>query len=338
MANPFDRAKLIDDLSLAMDHINLAMDLGNKLSKKTIQHIIFVACGAPNHAMFVTEYWGKKVARTLDFQRYFPAEFVHQNPVGLDQNTIVVLGSHSGTTQEIINAAQFLHDKSATTIAITQSDQSRLAHYSDYTLAYGEGDQGYYAGYVLLQSLISAILKEKDEWKIHDALITSLKALPENLADTFESHDLKALEIANRIKQEPNIYIVGAGPVYCTAYVIAVCILMEMQWIHAHPLVAAEFFHGPFEVMDASTPIINLLGEDPSRPEAERVGRFCEKISAPLITYDSTAFKMRGIDESIRPILAPFILDAALFRMAEHLASLRSHPLTTRRYMGKMEY
>ena len=337
MAASFDRRKFIAALHAAREGLDHASDLGKELSKPGFRRLFLVACGAPYQAMNIAAYWARKVARALEIQSYFPAELVHQDPLSLDQNTMVALSSHSGKTKEILQAAEFLSEKACTTIAITQNHQSPLAQSTDHVCAYGDTEQGYYAGYLLFQSFLSALLRSKEKWEIHEPLIASLKVLPESLADTFETQDTQAFEIANRIKDASILYIIGAGPMYGTAYVIASCILMEMQWIHAHPLRAAEFFHGPFEVMDENTLIINLVGEDPSRPEAERVDQFCQKLSIPAITYDSKTYPMVGIDNRIRPILAPLFLDAALVRMAEHLADLRQHPLSKRRYMGKVE-
>jgi fructoselysine 6-phosphate deglycase len=47
---------------------------------------------------------------------------------------------------------------------------------------------------------------------------------------------------------------------------------------------------------------------------------------------------MMGIHDKIRPILAPFILDSAMTTIVESLADLNQHPMTTRRYMGKVDY
>ncbi len=67
---------------------------------------------------------------------------------------------------------------------------------------------------------------------------------------------------------------------FTTAYVLGVCVLMEMQWMHVSRFIAAEFFHGPFEIVDETVPLILLVGEDPSRPEAERVPLLQEVPSA----------------------------------------------------------
>jgi fructoselysine 6-phosphate deglycase len=120
--------------------------------------------------------------------------------------------------------------------------------------------------------------------------------------------------------------------------VFGVCILMEMLWLHSYPIEAAEFFHGPFEIVDRSTPLILIKGEDPSRPLMDRVERFCDTYAERVIKYDSIAFPMHGVAESIRPIVAPYVLQAGLKRMAAHLSVLHNQPLSTRRYMWKVAY
>lgn len=47
---------------------------------------------------------------------------------------------------------------------------------------------------------------------------------------------------------------------------------------------------------------------------------------------------MKGIDPAIRPIMAPYIIEAALYRIAVRLAVWHNQPLSTRRYMWKTDY
>jgi fructoselysine 6-phosphate deglycase len=288
--------------------------------------------------MSIVEYWAQKYSTRIDIRRYYPATLLNQDPPTLDQNSLVILGSHSGSTPETVLVAKRLKSKSCTTIAITQDPQSALAKNTDHVLYYGQSTQGYYATFMLLLSFADGFLHESGTWEYNGELIASLKEFPTSLVETIEMEEKKAAEIAERLKDVPLLYLIGAGPMFCTAYVIATCVLMEMQRIHAHPLNAAEFFHGPFELIDTDSSIVLLLGEDPSRPEAERVATFCNSFAPQYILYDSEDFTMRGIHPEIRPFLAPLYVDAALFRMTEHLSILRDHPLTLRRYMGKVAY
>ena len=178
----------------------------------------------------------------------------------------------------------------------------------------------------------------KDKWPLFDKLMKSLEALPEAMADTQLSVEKRAAEDARLLKDDRILYHVASGPMFNTAYVIGVCVLMEMQWMHSVPLEAAEFFHGPFEIVDQNTPLVLMLGEDPSRPLMDRVVRFCKKYTERLFIYDSKDFEMKGIDPAIRPIMAPYIIEAALYRIAVRLAVWHNQPLSTRRYMWKTDY
>jgi fructoselysine 6-phosphate deglycase len=339
MAVDFDRAKFFQDLDQAVKTAGDAAALGADLGKKDFKRLYFVGCGAPNRNMSVLEYWARRHAVTLDVRRYFPAEFVHQNPAALDENTLVLLGSHSGTTKETVEAASFLGDKPCTTVGVTQVDDSPLAQNVKHVLPYGKSDAGYYAAFMLSLALTSGFLNEVEaDWPYHDKLMAALKALPGALADAAEQNDPRATEEARIYKDDRIMYIIGAGPMFSTAYVLGVCVLMEMQWMHVYPIVAAEFFHGPFEIVDETTPLILLVGEDPSRPEAERAVRFCKRYTERLMIYDSKDFEMPGIDPAVRSIFAPHILESALSRFPAHLAVWHNHPLSTRRYMWKTEY
>jgi fructoselysine 6-phosphate deglycase len=192
--------------------------------------------------------------------------------------------------------------------------------------------------FMIMQALIGGLMAGKDKWPNLDKLINSLAALPQAGAETAAANDRRAAEEARLYKDDRILYHVASGPVFTTAYVFGVCILMEMQWMHSMPLEAAEFFHGPFEIVDQTTPLVLLFGEDPSRPLMERVDRFCKKYTERLVTYDSRDFAMPGIDPTIRPLVAPYILEYALGRVAQRLAVWHNHPLTTRRYMWKTEY
>jgi fructoselysine 6-phosphate deglycase len=81
-----------------------------------------------------------------------------------------------------------------------------------------------------------------------------------------------------------------------------------------------------------------FMGEDPSRPIAQRVKDFCQRVTDKLLLYDSIAYPMPGIPREVRAIFDPYILGAASYRFAALLAELRGQPLTTRRYMGKERY
>lgn len=338
MAQEFDRQNFIESLSTALREKDEAVRRGSELGRRGFNRLYLVGCGAPNRAMSILEYWLKRYARRVEVRRYFPAELIHQDPAAIDEDTLVLLGSHSGTTKETVQSAAYLKGKPCTTVCITQRPDSPLAREVHHPLTYGACEHGYYPFYIMAQAFASGFFSEADDWPLHDSIMSSLGALPSTLADAVEASEARVAEDASKFKDDRFLLVIGAGPMFSAAYIFGVCVLMESQWMHAHPALAAEFFHGPFEAVDSSTPVVVLVGEDPGRPEAERAVSFCKRFTDRLTVYDSRDFKMRGIHRDVRGVFAPIIVEAVLYRMAEHLAELHGQPLSTRRYMGKKEY
>lgn len=335
----FKKEEFFKEFTGALSMLSLAESEGIKAAQLGYDRLFFVACGAPHQMMRSIHYWTDIVSTSTDVRVYHAGEFLHLNPAALDDRTMVFLGSHSGTTKEVIEAAEFLKEKPCKTFAFTQDGDSTFGKIVDQVFPYGKSNQGYFSSVMLTLAFTSGFLKEKEiGWKIHEDLMISLRNFPGALADAKGESQEKGRSVAGELKDAESIFFIGSGPSYTTAYIFAACFLMEMQWMHAFPLSAAEFFHGPFEVFDRDTPLVLLLGEDASRPEAERVLKFSRKHLSEPIIYDSCDFAMLGIQDMIRPILAPFILDSAMTNMVETLAELNQHPLTTRRYMGKVDY
>jgi fructoselysine 6-phosphate deglycase len=337
MAEDVDRTGIVQGLQQAVATLPDGFALGRSLARG-IDRIYLVAHGSANRAMLGLAYWIEHFSPTLEVRRYFPSEFVAQQPAKLDTRTLVLLASKSGTTPETVASAEFLRDKPCQTIAFTLTGDRKLACLAQAALLTGETPESFVALYMLMQAVIGGVLDGRGEWKLSDKLLASLARLPEAIADAAASNDARATADARIYRDDRILYQVASGPGFTTAYVFGVCILMEMLWLHSYPIEAAEFFHGPFEVVDRNTPLILILGEDPSRPLMERVVRFCKKYTERLMIYDSRDFAMPGIDAAIRPIVAPYLLQAALKRFAARLSVWHGQPLTTRRYMWKTEY
>jgi fructoselysine 6-phosphate deglycase len=320
----FDGARLVADLEATLDALPGAMAFGREVAPR-IDRVVFLACGSPNRAMRGLQYWIERFSPTLEVRRHFPAEFVAQDAPRLDARTLVVLGSKSGTTPETVAAAEFLKDKPCITVAITQSASSPLASLARHVFLIGETPESFLGMAMIAQALVGGLL-------------ASLRALPGALADAATSADARGVANALALREDHVVYLLASGPCFTNAYVFGVCILMEMLWMHACPIEAAEFFHGPFEVVRRDTPLVVILGEDPSRPLAERALRFCEKQSDRVFAYDSRELAMPGIAPEMRPLLAPYALQAALKRISANLSILRGKPLGERRYMWKGGY
>ncbi|WP_018150939.1 SIS domain-containing protein [Leeia oryzae] len=337
MIQGFYQDKFVGSLLQAAASVDEAARYGEQIAHE-IDRIYFVSCGAPNRVMLGLQYWIEKFSPTLEVRRYFPAEFMDMQPPRLDSRTLVVLASKSGTTTETVAAARFLQNLPCKTLAVTQTAELPLAQSVQKVFLTGKTDEAYFGCFMLLQAVIGGILASRDQWPYRAQLLSSLKALPLALAEAVIGNDARAAAEARLYKDDRILYHLASGPMFTAAYVLGTCILAESQWMHSHALEAAEFFHGPFEIVDHTTPLILFLGEDPSRPQMERVVRFCQRYTERTMIYDAKDFVMTGIAPEIRPIVAPYIVGIAAERIAAHLAVWHEQPLTTRRYMWKTEY
>jgi len=337
MATAVDTEKTVEGLEQARSILKETAEYGKELAPK-FDKIYFVACGAPNRLMLSMEYWLQQYAPSFEIRRYFPAEFMAQNPPRMDARTLVILGSKSGTTKETVAAAKFVKDLPCKSVGFTMTEELPLAKALDHTFLLGDTDETHTGMFMALQAFTGGLMAGKDGWPHLDKMVRSLEAMPEAMGATHLANDPRAKEEARIYKDDRIMYHVASGPMFNTAYVFGVCILMEMQWMHSFPFEAAEFFHGPFEIVDENTPLVLMLGEDASRPLMERVVKFCDKYTERVMVYDSKDFEMKGIDPEIRQFVAPLIIEAALYRFATRLSVWHNHDLDTRRYMWKTEY
>ncbi len=337
MSIAFDRDAVLSGLEPTRAALPKAYALGQELAPR-IDRVCLVACGSANRAMLGIQYWLERYSPGIEVRRYFPAEFMAIDPPRLNERTLVLLASKSGTTPETVAAAHFLADKPCQVVAFSQYGEKPLAQAVPRHFLVGDTSESFAAMFMLMQALIGGLMAAKEGWPLGEKLLSSLDALPAAMCDAAEQNEARAAADAATYAGDDRIYHVASGPGFTTAYVFGVCILMEMLWLHSYPIEAAEFFHGPFEIVDKQTPMILITGEDPSRPLMERVVKFCDTYAGRVMNYDSRAFAMKGVDPEIRPIVAPYILQAALKRLSAHLSVLRNQPLTTRRYMWKVAY
>ncbi|MFS0774700.1 SIS domain-containing protein [Neobacillus sp. 3P2-tot-E-2] len=310
------------------------------LKGRTINHVYFVACGGSSAIMYPNKYILDREAKNLTSDVYSANEFIHRNPRKLGENSLVVLCSMSGTTPETVAAATFARQKGALTVGYTNQPTSPLAIESEFVVKYEWGTESvaFNTNLGLLYQLTFGVLNVLEGNDKFDKVINSLT----NLQAAFEKSDVQykdqAFQFGQDYKDEKVIYTMASGANYGIAYSYAICILMEMQWIHSNAVHAGEYFHGPFEIIDKDVPFIILLGLDETRPLDERALDFSKKYGEKLVVLDAKDLDLTGVDEELKGYIAPLVLNNVLRRYAEQLAEARNHPLSKRRYMWKVEY
>ena len=193
-------------------------------------------------------------------------------------------------------------------------------------------------GYYFWYTVTLRFLKNAGYFDKYDQFFKEIVHMPDNVVQIYKDADADAEAYAKTYCDEPLTYLIGSGNLEDWATCYGMCIMEEMQWMRTRPISAANFFHGTLEVVERDIPVILIKGEDATRPQMDRVEKFVNTISAKVIVFDSKKFKLEGISDEFRWILAPIVMRSAFQRVNVHLEHYRRHPLAIRRYYRHLDY
>lgn len=311
------------------------------LEDKKINKVFFVACGGSLAAFYPAKYFLEKESRALVRIGWHPAnEFVHDTPDVLDQNSLVIVCSHQGTTPETVEAGRLAKKAGASIIVFTYDPKSVITTLGNDVVVYSWGEGQIYSQKKesLCLRLVMEFLHQSEGWRHYDKGMAAFDVYDGIVARAKDGCREDAQRFAQLNKDEKIIYTVGCGASWGAAYMESICILMEMQWIHSACIHSGEFFHGPLEITDQHTPFLLFLSSGPCRELDERVLRFLEQYGHKIYTIDTNRMGADVIDPAVVEYFCPLLQSAVVDVYNQALAETREHPLSMRRYMWKVAY
>ncbi|HTW20369.1 MAG TPA: SIS domain-containing protein [Mycobacteriales bacterium] len=333
-----------DDLESTINHaLAQRAQVGAVMAElaSELETVYFVGCGGSLYASAPVGDIMAARGRAVVGSRVEAGEFVYGPPARLGPDSLVVVGSHTGTTLETVKAIEVARDhKARAVLAITRDANSPLATGADHAFTYGSKHTVWEPKQIYLAQIgHAALLAGGDETQSeHDAALDAYSGLGGAILDAIATCDGYFSELATSLANEPVIYVLGAGPAEDVARCLSMCYLQEMQWLHSGAFNANEFFHGAFEVVTDQSEVILFMGQDHSRPIAERARTFLETYARRTWTVDLADLALPGIPEAHRGEVGSLVLGALASRIAQHFEAVTGHDLNTRRYMHKVEY
>ena len=334
----FDEKRFLRIQSGAVSHAGGLYRAVQECLEQGAQNLFFLGTGGAAVLMM-------PAAQMLQRQSSFPtflemsAEVVLTGHRALGPNSIVVIPSLSGTTEESVAVMEYCKAKGAKIISLVGHADTPLAKGADYPFVnFAEDDTSCESFY--LQSLLVAlaVMHLRGEYADFDETAQELVRLPHALLNTKKAYEDRAERVAEEIKNESYHIITGAGSSWPEAFYYGMCTLEEMQWIRTRPVHASDFFHGTLELVEKEVSVLLFKGEDASRPLVERVERFLPAYTDKVRVFDTAEFTLPGISANVRPLISPVILATIFERISAHLEVKRNHPLTTRRYYKRVAY
>ena len=315
----------------------------NKRSKEdgAIDSVYFIACGGSLAGLYAGKYLLERESVKFKVALYNASEFIQTTPKAFNQNSIAILCTLRGTP-EVVEALEFCKEKGAYTIAIIGEGNDKMAETADYIIRFKTVAD---VKTPMLETNISQsvwlsfeILHQFEDYSYYDEARQGLDFM-ETLAKKIRKYvKPRAKRFAEDHRDEDVIYVMAGAPAMGVAYAFSICSLMEIQWIHSPTVNSAEFFHGPFEVVDKNLPIMHLISDGRSREEDLRADRFLKKFGEKITSIDAKELYIDQINVHVKEYFNHALFDVALREYITYLAEARNHPKEVRRYMWKMSY
>lgn len=302
--------------------------------------MFLVACGGSLVDMYPAHYFLNSESTVLHSYMMTANEFVYAAPKTLGNQSLTIVCSHGGNTPESVAAAELAQQRGSVTVTLTHNETARLIDFSDGNLLYAWGNDSQVVNnpMALILSLCVEALQQTEGFDGYADFQSGMGQIDAVIASARQQVQTRTAAFADRYVKESLFYILSSGASYGHAYGFAICSLMEMQWLNAASIHSGEYFHGPFEVTDHSTPWILMMNEGRTRPLDERVRDFLSRYADKVEVIDAKALGLGVIPAGVVEYFNPILFYSVMCEYRAALAKVRQHPLETRRYMGQVDY
>ncbi|WP_282926266.1 SIS domain-containing protein [Helcococcus kunzii] len=329
----FDEKELLESTSGALklrDRINEIID---NMWDKGIKNICWFGVGGTYASSMQAEAHMREKS-SLDFFVENSNEYFVTGNKRITDDTLVVLSSVSGTTDDMIKALEILRKQTkATVLAFIDKENTPMEKYADYVISYPQNEQLKF--FMVADRLMfrEGVFPEYEEY---------YKEMDENLPQALVKTAYEAEEFAKKFAEDhhedPIHYFVGAGNMYGATYSYAMCYWEEQHWLRTKSIHSGEFFHGMFEIVDRDTNVTLYVGEDSQRPLGERVANFLPRVTSRYTIIDTKDYTLPGISEKYRGSISHLVMKMINSRIDAHIERINCHPTEIRRYYRQLDY
>lgn len=246
----------LKDGRVVLDNVRFDPEYLKKLSR-----IYIVACGSSYHVGVVAKYNMEKLLR-IPVEACLASEFRYSAPL-VNENTLVICISQSGTTADTIAALREAKRLGARVLSIVNVVGSVIANESDDVLytwagpeiavattkAYSTQLAVTYLIALYLGELLGTISREE-----YDTLVSGLQALPAKLEEILSNKE-HIQYLASIYFNKEDIFFIGRNIDYALTLESSLK-LKEISYIHSEAYAAGELKHGTISLIVDGTLVI----------------------------------------------------------------------------------
>ncbi|MDZ4816745.1 MAG: glutamine--fructose-6-phosphate transaminase (isomerizing) [Verrucomicrobiota bacterium] len=256
------RGRLIhEDATVRFGGLNLTMG-----ELRSVDRIIFSACGSAWHAAMVGEYLIESLAR-IPVEVEYASEFRYRNPP-IDKNTLVFVISQSGETADTLAALRESKRKGHRSLAVVNVVGSTIAREAEGGIYMRAGPEvgvaatKSFTSQVTILTMVGLLMGRIRHLSFSEGkkILDGLQALPELMRRVLESND-HIKDIAKKYQSFESFMFLGRQMNFPVALEGALK-LKEISYLHAQAFPSGEIKHGPIALIDKETVSIFLAPQD----------------------------------------------------------------------------
>ncbi|KAJ3086888.1 glutamine--fructose-6-phosphate transaminase (isomerizing) [Quaeritorhiza haematococci] len=231
------------------------------------RRIIFTACGTSYHSCVATRSLFAELTELPISVELSSAFLDEQVPVFRDD--VCVFVSQSGETKDTLLALQYCKERGALCLGVTNTVGSTISRETHCGVHINAGPEisvastkAYTSQFIALV-MIALQLSDDNYQKVNRRreIIDGLYNLSENIKEVLSTQDAHIKQIAENLKNENNLILLGRG------YQGATCLegalkVKEVSYIHAEGILAGELKHGPLALIEPKMPIVLVMNKD----------------------------------------------------------------------------
>jgi glucosamine--fructose-6-phosphate aminotransferase (isomerizing) len=295
-----------------LDQTDALAAAGERLAALEPPLVRIVAHGTSDHAGIYASYLlrarlGWTVVRdSMSLPLYYgtPAASPGELAIGISQ---------SGETPDVVAWLARAREEGATTVAVTNGEDSSLARGADLVLSVGVGPERSiaatktYTGTLVVLALLAGYVAGDA-----DATRARLAEVADTAEATLGGLERSVEPVAEALAGVQRMYLVARGVELATVNEIALK-LTEVAYVGAKAMSATAMAHGPVAALDESVPVWAIAARDATLPAVVEAARRAREAGSPVIAAGAAAGELAGAAHILRtplvrdPLLAPLL-------------------------------
>ncbi|MTD38697.1 SIS domain-containing protein [Erwinia sp. CPCC 100877] len=262
-----------------------------------------------------------------------PEELVSQYLDEINEETLIVVGTKTGTTKELLAALTTVRERCAkvTVLGFVGDDDTEIDHLHllDYRISSVDTDVHLvlFGWFILNYAGTSTPTVKAELLDLGGKIGQTLAGLEEQAKEAVYAMDLERMQMW-----------VASGHAWGEVCCYCNYILEEIQWIQAQGIHSSEFFHGPFELVVDNFQVNVVLNTDGNRQQDLRVAEFVKKHTSAYTIIDMQDFDLESLSSEVKEFIEPYVLNHYFDLLLRIYMKRTGKSAQTRRYYRKMEY